>query len=243
LAHKLLAQLEVDLGRARDAMTRLVARAQCADPELLAGLVSACRYCGLLDASVGAHARAVALEPKIRTSVPHTWFLQADYARVASVKIAEFPYIVPLSLAELGRGAEALPLLRELEPKIPTRLRDFIVAARTLLEGDAAASVAAARRVAASDFRDPEGLFYLARHLSHLDETSAALELLERVVAGGFFCFPILARDPWLNPLRKKPAFTKLLHKAEAQHLEAAAAFEGLHGGSILALATTRSTP
>jgi DNA-binding winged helix-turn-helix (wHTH) protein/tetratricopeptide (TPR) repeat protein len=243
LAHKLLAQLEVDLGRARDAMTRLVARAHCADPELLAGLVSACRYCGLLDASVGAHTRAVALEPKIRTSVPHTWFMQADHARVAAVKIAEFPYIVPISLLALGRGAEALPALRELEPKIPTRLRDFIIAARTLLEGDAAASVAAARRVAASDFRDPEGLFYLARHLSHLDETSAAIELLERVVAGGFFCFPILARDPWLDLLRKKPAFTKLLRKAETQHLEAAATFDGLHGASILGLATTRSTP
>jgi hypothetical protein len=154
------------------------------------------------------------------------------------VKIAEFPYIVPLSLAALGRGAEALPVLRELEPKIPTRLRDFIIAARTLIEGDHAESMAAARRVAASDFRDPEGLFYLARHVSHLGETSAALELLERVVAGGFFCFPILARDPWLDPLRKKPAFTKLLRKAETQHLEAAAAFDGLRGGQVLGLAT-----
>jgi tetratricopeptide (TPR) repeat protein len=43
LAHKLYAQLEVDLGRAQDAMTRLLARARSADPELLAGLVSACR--------------------------------------------------------------------------------------------------------------------------------------------------------------------------------------------------------
>ena len=89
LAHKLYAQLEVDLGRARDAMARLAARAQTADPELLAGLVSACRYCGLLDASVAAHARAVELEPKIKTSVPHTWFLQADHARVATIGVAD----------------------------------------------------------------------------------------------------------------------------------------------------------
>jgi tetratricopeptide (TPR) repeat protein len=229
LAHKLLAQLEVDLGRARDAMARLVARAKCADPELMAGLVSACRYCGLLDASVAAHARAIGLDPKIKTSVPHTWFMQGDHSRVAGVKVAEFPYIVPISLSELGRGAEALPVLREIEPKIPSRLRDFITAARTLLEGDASASVAAAKRVAASDFRDPEGLFYIARHLSHLDEAGPALELLERVVAGGFFCYPVLARDPWLNPLRRKAAFTKLLRKAEAQHLDAVAAFDGVN--------------
>src|SRR5262249_28281990 len=79
LAHKLYAQLEVDLGRAHDAMVRLVERAQEAvDPELFAGLVSACRYCGLLDASAAAHARALELEPKIATSVAHTWFLQGD---------------------------------------------------------------------------------------------------------------------------------------------------------------------
>src|SRR5579864_93350 len=236
-AHKLYAQLEVDLGRAHDAMTRLLERARTADPELLAGLVSACRYCGLLDASVAAHARAVSLEPKIRTSVPHTWFMQADHAKVATIKVAEYPYIVPLSLAELGRGAEALPVLRELEPKIPTRLRDFIVAARTLLEGQAAESIAAAIRIAASDFRDPEGLFYLSRHLAHLKEARPALELLERVVAGGFFCFPIMAHDPWLDSLRKKPTFTRLLRRAEAQHLEARASFERLQGGRMLGTA------
>ena len=81
-------------------MTRLIERAQTPDPELMVGLVSACRYCGLLDASVAAHKRAVELDPRIRTSVPHTWFLQADHTRLATVKVEEFPYIVPLALAE-----------------------------------------------------------------------------------------------------------------------------------------------
>src|SRR5262249_23222069 len=54
MTHKLFAQLEVDLGRARDAMVRLTERARAADPDLLAGLVTACRYCGLLDASLAA---------------------------------------------------------------------------------------------------------------------------------------------------------------------------------------------
>ena len=184
LAHKLYAQLEVDLGRGPNALSRLIERAShTADPELLAGLVSACRYCGLLDASVAAHARAI-----------------------------------------------------ELEPKIPTRLRDFIVAARTLLEGDPGASVAAASRVAASDFSDPEGLFYLARHLSHLKQTAPALELMERVVAGGFFCYPTFARDPWLDPLRKKPAFTKVLELASSEHHAAQEAFARLGGAKVLGI-------
>jgi DNA-binding winged helix-turn-helix (wHTH) protein/tetratricopeptide (TPR) repeat protein len=233
IAHKLFAQLEVDLGRAQDAMARLVERAHTADPELLAGLVSACRYCGLLDTSVAAHARALELEPKIRTSVGHTWFLQADHRRVATLRMPDYPYIVAMSLAELGRGKEALPALRELEQKLPGRLREFAFTARTLLEGNAAEGVAAIGRIVSSDFRDPEGLFYLSRHLAHLNEVDPALHLLERVVASGYWCFPAMSRDPWLNPLRKKPAFATLLRRAEAGHQEALLAFERLGGPNV----------
>jgi DNA-binding winged helix-turn-helix (wHTH) protein/tetratricopeptide (TPR) repeat protein len=236
LAHKLYAQVEVDRGRARDAMARLVERARTADPELFAGLVTTCRYCGLLEASVAAHERAASLEPKLRTSVPHTWYLQGDYARVAMIKPGEFPYIVPLSMAELGRREEALGVLREIEQKIPTRVREMISAARLLLEGNAADSIAAINRFV-SDFRDPEAYFYAARHLAHLDERDAAIGLLERAIDGGFFCFPAFAKDPWLDPLRKKAAFTKLLARAETQHLESAALFARVGGARTLGLA------
>jgi DNA-binding winged helix-turn-helix (wHTH) protein/tetratricopeptide (TPR) repeat protein len=235
LAHKLYAQLEADLGRASDAMKRLIARAQTADPEVLSGLVTTCRYCGLLDASVAAHERAIALEPKIKTSAPHTWFVQADHARVATIKVADYPYIVPLSLAELGRGDEALPVLRELEQSMKTRVPGFVIAARTLLEGNAAESVATVKRIVASGFKDPEGLFYLTRHLAHLNEVDAALDLFERVVGGGYLCHPAMAADPWLKPLRRKAAFARRLAVAESRHREAAAAFTALGGTALLA--------
>lgn len=241
VAHKLYAQFEVDQGRACDAMVRLIGRARCADPELYAGLVSACRYCGLLEASVAADARARRLDPRMRSSAPHTWFLQGDYQRVAASKLHEYPYIIALSLEALDRQQEAVSALRELEKTTWTRLRDFMVAARTLLEGDAAQSVAAVNRIVASDFRDPEGLFYLTRHLSRLGQAGPALGLLERVVAGGFFCYPAMAHDPWLDPLRKKPAFTRLLRKAEAQHQSAVAEFARLDGHAVLAMVADRA--
>jgi len=147
--------------------------------------------------------------------------------------MADYPYIVAISLAELGRTSEALPVLLEFEQKLPGRLREFVVVARTLLDGHAAESIAAVGRIVASDFRDPEGLFYLSRHLAHLNEVNPALGLLERVVASGYFCFPTLARDPWLDSLREKPAFTRLLRRAETLHQEALGAFERLGGRSV----------
>jgi hypothetical protein len=134
----------------------------------------------LLDASVAADERARRLEPRVRTSVAHTWFLLGEYARVVSVKLEEVPYIGALSLAELDRTADAVAQLRELEARTRTRLRDFMIAARALLENHPAESIAAVERVAASDFRDPEGLFYLTRHLAHLGELDRALDLFRR---------------------------------------------------------------
>ena len=232
LTHKLYAQLEVERGLARDAMARLIQRAQTADPELLAGLVTTCRYCGLLDASVAAHQRAIGLEPKLKTSIIHTWAFQGAHDRVVMFKPAEFPYLVPLSMAEIGRGAEALAALREVEPKIPTRVRDLVTAARFLLEGKAVESIAAVNRFVA-DFRDPEALYYSARHLAHLNEVDAAIDLFERVVVGGCVSFPTFARDPWLQSLRKKPAFTKTLGRAEEAHRKAVNVFRE-HGGEKL---------
>jgi DNA-binding winged helix-turn-helix (wHTH) protein/tetratricopeptide (TPR) repeat protein len=237
MAHKFLAQLDNDFGRAEAAMTRLIGRGPAVDPEVFAGLVTACRGCGLLEASSAAHDRALALEPKIRTSVGHTWFLQGDYARVAAIGIVPgYPYIVAVSLAELGRVAEAVAGLRELEAKVPPRVRDFVIAARTLFEGNAAESHAAVLRVIASGFRDPEAFFYLARHLAHLNDRDTALALLEQAIDGGFSCLSPLERDRWLDPLRDRPAFTALLRRVEAVHRSAETAFARLHGSRFLGL-------
>lgn len=236
IAHKFYAQLEVDLGRATDAMTRLLPRAQGADPEIFAALISPLRYCGLMEASAAAYARAVALEPAIRTSVVHTWFLQRDYKRVAATKIEDNPYIVALSLAEVGRQGEAVAALRVLEEKVKTRMRDFMTAARTMIEGDAEGSVAAIERITSSAFGDPEALFYLTRHLAFLNEADAALALYERAVGGGIFCYPAMARDPWLDPIRERREFIRLLDRAKQQHQVAAREFSRLEGNRILGI-------
>jgi TolB-like protein len=239
LTHKLYAQLEVERGQALEAMARLIQRAQTADPELLAGLVTTCRYCGLLDASVTAHERAISLEPKLKTSIVHTWAFQGAHDRVATFKLVEFPYLVALSMAELGRGTEALAALREIEPKIPTRIRDLVTAARFLLEGKAAESIAAVNHFV-TEFRDPEALYYSARHLAHLNVLDAATNLFERVVAGGCFCFPTFARDPWIQSLRRKPAFTRALRQAEVEHQKAVSVFRERGGGKLVGVSAAK---
>jgi len=83
LAHSLYTPVEADLGKAQSAMVRLLKTLQLHpnSPELLAGLVHACRYCGQLDASLAAHKRAIELDRNARTSVAHTYFAKGDYER------------------------------------------------------------------------------------------------------------------------------------------------------------------
>ncbi len=236
IAHKLYAQLEVDLGRAQDAMVRLVERARTADPELFAGLVSTCRYCGLLDASVAADRRVRSLDRRMRTSIAHTHFLRRDYNRVVESKFEEVPYIAAISLAELGRGREAVDALKTLTPKANPRLREFMTAAAAFIEERPVESMEAVNRIVASDFRDPEGLFYLTRHLARVGDAAGAMRLLDRVAAAGFACYPALAEDPWLSTLRTRPPFKKVLADTRRRHEVAVAAFAAASGARLLGM-------
>ena len=74
VAHKFYANLEADIGQAQGALVRLLGEANRHgnDPELFAGLVHACRYCGLYEHSIAAHAEARRLDPNVPTSFEQT---------------------------------------------------------------------------------------------------------------------------------------------------------------------------
>ena len=86
------------------------------------------------------------------------------------------------------------------------------------------------------DFRDPEGRFYVARMVARFGDADQALAQLEGIVADGFFCNPVLARDSWFDAVRTKPAFTRLLERCAKQHAAAVGAFDQLDGRSVLGL-------
>ena len=64
VAHKFYANLEGEMGQAQRALMRLLGEANHNgnDPELFAGLVHACRYCGLFEQAIAAHDEARRLD-------------------------------------------------------------------------------------------------------------------------------------------------------------------------------------
>src|SRR5215510_5494844 len=234
LAHNFYTNLQVDQGRALDAMKRLLERAQRRrnDPELFAGLAHVCRYCGLLQPAMAAHQEARRLDPQIPTTVTHTYFMMGDYKRALETSSGDYGYGVAISLAALGRPQEAISVLRQRE--LTGRLGKLLLnTLQTLLEGNREESLRLSEEMRNATFRDPEGLFYLARQCAYLGEQPMALEILSRVISKGFICYPALLRDPWLDSLRGSKGFVELLRKAQEMHREAVKSFHAL-GGDVL---------
>ena len=234
LAHSLAAQFDIDRGRARDAMVRLTGSAtrRSTDPELFAGLVYACRYCGLLGASLRADLRARRLDPSIKTSAVHTLFMLGQHDAVVASGV-EAPAVVTFSLLALGREQDALRLLDETDRIVPPRIRGVLRVMRLLIE-DRRDEVIAGIDAIAPDFRDAEGVYYLARQSAYVGAADQAMQLLERATGAGFWCYPLLASDDWLASLRDRPDFITLLRRAEQELALASAAFAGAGGDRIL---------
>src|SRR5262249_33903687 len=91
VAHKFYAHLEAETGRAGEAISRPLneARRHGNDPELFAGLVHACRYAGLFEESMAAHAEARRLDPNITTSFQQTLLMKGDIDWLAGVEPRE----------------------------------------------------------------------------------------------------------------------------------------------------------
>ena len=218
-------------------MVRMIGRAQRhgADPQIFAALVHACRYCGLVEASLAAHVHAVRLDPTIDTGVMHTYFLLRRYEDVIAGSALVQAYVFVMSIANLGRRAEALEWIGRLEAA-GNRVPALVTAARLLIEGRGAEGIETLETFAAS-VHDPEAEYYAARHLAQIGAPAVAMPILRRAVEGGYFCYPAMAADPWLDTLRTQPAFHDVLARARAGCNAAASAFVAAGGPAVLGVA------
>jgi TolB-like protein/tetratricopeptide (TPR) repeat protein len=243
LTHSLYADLEIDTGRAEQAMTRLLGRlaSNPDQPEILVGLIQACRYCGVLDASINAFRMVRRLDPQIVTGAAHSYFMAGDYAAALDACTdADIGYVNAVMLTALDRRDEALGLLRAREPMIAPEspIAIYMTSLRALLEGKHQESIDTIRRWAPLQ-RDAEGAYYTSRQLAHIGAYEDALDGLERSLAGGYFCLPAVLRDPWLDGLRDSPRFASYVERVRTRHQRALVSF-GVAGGIKLLGATPK---
>ncbi|HYM80695.1 MAG TPA: protein kinase [Candidatus Limnocylindria bacterium] len=227
-AHYFLAQLELDQGRTRHALDRLlsVVERNPNDPNGYAGLVSAFRYVGLLEESLAAHRRARELDPEVSTSVHYTLASLGRFEDAIAEHPDPFSVVRGWLLAHLGRVPEAIDDLRRSEERERGNLVGWIsTLKRAALEGDQAA----ARRAMAmcEGFPDPEGRCLHASACAKVGEHESAARLIVEAIDGGYANPGFLRNDEWLGPVRDDPKVAAALERADAASREAAVTYGG----------------
>ena len=223
-------------------MLRLLERARSHrnDPELFAGLVQACRYCDELDASIAAHFRGRHLDPHLMTSAAHTYFLLGDYANTLDCYSKKGAYYLDCAaLVAMGENQIALSKLREREQSggATGSVQGIMRSLRAYLEGnweECLNAIAAAETVIS---KDPETLFYSARHLARINETDRAISALSAAIDRGFVCASAISRDPWFNSLRSCPRYAEVMKEALWRRSETHAAFLAAGGEQVISVA------
>jgi len=230
LAHNFYTALETDLGRSLQALERLLKRAETHrnDPQLLTGLVHACRYCGLLKASLAAHHRAKQLDPDVRTSVAYTYFRLGDFESALDYSSPMDADVVFPSYLALGREQDGISIAKSAEKTLPMQLAPWAIVYRACLEGNRQSALDAldqARKLLPVILDDPELRFSVATLLAKLNDPERALEFLSIALDRGYRCHYALLHDRWLESLRSHPQFDGLVNRASSMDSQARAVF------------------
>jgi tetratricopeptide (TPR) repeat protein len=243
LAHKQYAMLESDQGHALGALSRLLdeANRHGNDPELFAGLVHACRYCGLYDQSIAAHMEARRLDPKIPTGVEGTLMMNGELERtVTSDPTAgeDSSQTVGrvIALGSVGKRDEALKLLRSLpmEKQVPV-FHVYVDFMRAWLERKPEEMAEGRAKMAGLKvLDDPEAMFQEGSMYCSAGDPVRGLEMLRRSVAKGFFPPQKLARSAMFAEVRGMPEFQKILADSEAGRAQAMVVFRQHSGEQLL---------
>jgi len=228
LAHSLYAQLEADLGRSLSALQRLLERVRihALSADLHAGLVYACRFCGLTEESIWFHDEARRLDPLFPTSVTHTHFQRGDFRRSLDTCSSDAGYLDAAALDALGQPGEALQRIdaRLSSGALPPLARVYISSLRALLIGQTAEALEIMRGFDRF-FLGPEEAIYVARQYIRAGQIEEGSRRLLANVEKGWGNAGFLVSDPWFQAANGDSRFDEAVEKAEAARGEALAAF------------------
>jgi TolB-like protein len=245
LAHRYLTHFESEHGRAADAIVRLLGHAATNrhDAQLFAGLVHACRYAGLLDASLAAHEEAIRLDPTVATGVEYTIAHLPGgperAMRLTAPQPGNLDGIFPAMA--VGSPASARAVLATIDvSRVPPAYRKSFDAIVAFSSGDPDQTMRAVDEAICVHV-DPEALFLFGLMLSRIGANDRGLEIVTKAVKAGYTPVATLRHNAAFDSLRGLPQFTQMEDEARQRMQAAETLFDAAGGPDMLGMpAATR---
>ena len=227
-----LALLTLETGRideaAHTAERALAINPNCSDAYISLGHVY--RWAGILGESERAFERATALDPYTPRllSSGMTYLYAGKAAQALDIFTTCQPHACfsllwqGMALLALDRIAESRKRFEAVVATSPMSTARWLAEAylawmgRNFVEGRTA--MRALERMFAPAGEGGEALYHFGRMCTALGDSAAGIAMLQRAVDSDFVPYPYFVVDPFLDPVRAEPAFSRLLAQAEARH-------------------------
>jgi TolB-like protein/DNA-binding winged helix-turn-helix (wHTH) protein len=230
--HVQMADILIETNRVEEAaqVLRDVLQQHSRDAHAFWGLAYAYRYAGLLDQSVIAAERSVAIDPFLLTggNIFLTYLYQGEYDKFLRSFTIDDRSAYQVFYAGFGRyhlkSYEAAARDFDRAYELDSSLLQARVgkALSHAIKGKRAAATellqATEREIDEREVGDAEGHYKLAQVYAVLHDTPAALRVLRKSIEGGFFCYPYFRNDPLMESVRREREYTVLLEQARQRH-------------------------
>ncbi len=187
------------------------------------------RFAGLIEESIKEMKKAMSLDKTLTTTIGISYFTQGKYeeafnsfepnsGRVKGTLELGFQGIIRY---RQGKIKEAMLLFKKLHQMDPGSLNDlWVITFISLIEGNKEEGILAARKFEEYNISDPEAWFFIGINYALLGDKTSAIRCLNRAVTNGYFNYPFLKNEPFLNSLRNEKEFIELLNLTKNKHLD-----------------------
>jgi serine/threonine protein kinase/Flp pilus assembly protein TadD len=195
------------------------------NPEALFSLGYIYRYTGMNEEAVDLMEKAVNLDPGNPgfRSILITYLFSGRYEKVieAAKQFGESPFVwgqIGATLMRMGDRQKAVKYFNRWIEEEPNGAR-WVEAMKAYVEGNIEHGIEVTRKWEQFDLPDAEAWFHMAQNYALLGDSESCNRALEQAIRMGFFNYPWMTRDPFLDSTREDPEFRRILRKAKEKHL------------------------
>lgn len=185
------------------------------------------RYAGMNTYAIQEMEKAIAIDPMNPgfQSIGITYMWAGEYEKAFEV-LKNYPPsartyfgIQGLALFRQGKKEQAIKYFDrviELEPEGLSAL--MVAATKAYIEDEIEEGIAIASKFEQYDVEDAEAWYLNAGNYGLLGDRDGCIRCLQRAVDGGFFNYPLIQTDFFLDSVRDEPEFHKILESAKQKH-------------------------